>query len=196
MQDIRICYIGDSFVNGTGDPSMLGWTGRVSAWSQNEEREITHYNLGVRRETSADILIRWKTECALRFRDEAEYYVVFSFGVNDGVIEEGKARISLEESIANTRAILLEAKALYKVLMVGPVGIDDEKVNRGINVRDEAFEALCREMEISYIKQYYITKESEVFQKEVGANDGAHPREKGYTLMAKSIFEDARWFFS
>lgn len=26
VQDIRICYIGDSFVNGTGDESCLGGT--------------------------------------------------------------------------------------------------------------------------------------------------------------------------
>jgi hypothetical protein len=28
-KEIRICFIGESFVNGTGDPEFLGWTGRV-----------------------------------------------------------------------------------------------------------------------------------------------------------------------
>jgi len=37
MQDIRICYVGDSFVNGTGDPAKLGWTGRLSASSQSNK---------------------------------------------------------------------------------------------------------------------------------------------------------------
>lgn len=26
---MRICFIGDSFVNGTGDPECLGWAGRI-----------------------------------------------------------------------------------------------------------------------------------------------------------------------
>lgn len=27
---MRICFIGDSFVNGTGDDTCLGWVGRIS----------------------------------------------------------------------------------------------------------------------------------------------------------------------
>ena len=30
-QDIRICFIGDSLVNGTGDEAALGWAGRLCA---------------------------------------------------------------------------------------------------------------------------------------------------------------------
>jgi hypothetical protein len=26
LSEIRICFVGDSFVNGTGDPQCLGWT--------------------------------------------------------------------------------------------------------------------------------------------------------------------------
>jgi lysophospholipase L1-like esterase len=31
MSDLRICFVGDSLTNGTGDPDCLGWTGRVCA---------------------------------------------------------------------------------------------------------------------------------------------------------------------
>jgi lysophospholipase L1-like esterase len=31
--DIRICFVGDSFVNGTGDETALGWAGRLCAVS-------------------------------------------------------------------------------------------------------------------------------------------------------------------
>ncbi|NCO13075.1 MAG: hypothetical protein GW843_02735 [Thiomicrospira sp.] len=31
MTDTRICFIGNSFVNGTGDEKMLGWAGRLRA---------------------------------------------------------------------------------------------------------------------------------------------------------------------
>ena len=51
---MRILAFGDSFVAGVGDPDHLGWIGRAL----RGRREITLYNLGVRRETSADIAAR------------------------------------------------------------------------------------------------------------------------------------------
>ncbi|MGD1712770.1 hypothetical protein [Dapis sp. BLCC M172] len=51
--EIRICFIGDSFVNGTGDPDYLGWTGRICQTFYNQGYDIKYYNLGVRRETIA-----------------------------------------------------------------------------------------------------------------------------------------------
>jgi len=34
MEDVRVCYIGDSFVKGVGDQNKLGWAGRLSNMSQ------------------------------------------------------------------------------------------------------------------------------------------------------------------
>ena len=103
MRDVSICYVGDSFVNGTGDPEKLGWTGRLSAKSQNGNIDITHYNLGIRRNTSEDVLKRWESECQARLPEISDNKVIFSFGVNDTVIENGQKRVSLENSIANTK---------------------------------------------------------------------------------------------
>lgn len=61
-KEIRICFLGESFVNGTGDPEFLGWTGRVCAKSQRKGYEITYYNLGVCAETSTYLKQRWKQE--------------------------------------------------------------------------------------------------------------------------------------
>ena len=59
LNDHRICFIGDSFVQGTGDPECLSWVGRVAAKAQAAGWKITSYNLGVPRDTSRDILARW-----------------------------------------------------------------------------------------------------------------------------------------
>ncbi|EAW38620.1 Lipolytic enzyme, G-D-S-L [Lyngbya sp. PCC 8106] len=90
---MRICFVGDSFVNGVGDPSGLGWTGRVCVEAHQYKDEITVYNLGIRRETSADILKRWSGEVSCRLTSEYDSRVVFSFGVNDTTIEQGKTRV-------------------------------------------------------------------------------------------------------
>ena len=56
---MRLCFIGDSLVNGTGDPTGLGWVGRVTASARRRGHDVTTYNLGIRRDTSADIAARW-----------------------------------------------------------------------------------------------------------------------------------------
>ncbi len=66
MATLRICFIGDSFVNGTGDPTCLGWTGRICAAAIARGHDVTHYNLGIRRQTSTDIQARWQEEVSLR----------------------------------------------------------------------------------------------------------------------------------
>ena len=66
MQSLRICFVGDSLVNGTGDPACLGWTGRVCAAACDAGHDITYYNLGIRRATSADIHGYWRDEVTRR----------------------------------------------------------------------------------------------------------------------------------
>lgn len=58
-EDLRICFVGDSYVNGTSDPDCLGWAGRVAVVARRKGYNFTYYNLGVRRETSTDIAKRW-----------------------------------------------------------------------------------------------------------------------------------------
>lgn len=82
-KEIRICFVGESFVNGTGDPEFLGWTGRVCANVHQKGYEITYYNLGVRAETSRYLKQRWRKEVSYRLPKEYDGRVVFSFGVND-----------------------------------------------------------------------------------------------------------------
>jgi hypothetical protein len=57
---MRICFIGDSLVNGVGDPTGLGWVGRVATAARRRGHDITAYNLGIRRDTSGDIAVRWQ----------------------------------------------------------------------------------------------------------------------------------------
>lgn len=38
MDDLRVCFVGDSFVAGVGDPEQLGWAGRVAARTHSAGR--------------------------------------------------------------------------------------------------------------------------------------------------------------
>jgi acyl-CoA thioesterase I len=81
----RLCFIGDSLTNGTGDDEALGWPGRIVAKARAQGHDVTLYNLGIRRDTSADIASRWRAEVERRLPPmyRAEGRLAFCFGTND-----------------------------------------------------------------------------------------------------------------
>ncbi|HET6502949.1 MAG TPA: GDSL-type esterase/lipase family protein [Amycolatopsis sp.] len=93
-QDLRVCFVGDSFVAGVGDPGHQGWVGRIAARTEHTGRPLTTYNLGVRRDTSANVLARWHVECAPRLPAGCAAMIVLSFGVNDTMLEDGRPRVA------------------------------------------------------------------------------------------------------
>jgi lysophospholipase L1-like esterase len=193
MRDIRICYVGDSFVNGTGDPVKLGWTGRLSTVSQMNDLDITHYNLGVRRETSEDILKRWESECRPRLPKGSENKIIFSFGVNDTVIENGQRRVSLANSIKNAESILSSASKMYDVSMIGVPPIDDDEQNIRIKELDRKYQELCEKLNIPYLSIFNKLYDNEVWREEISLNDGAHPGSKGYEILSNFIKDWDGW---
>src|SRR6202011_3560744 len=104
---IRICFFGDSMVNGTGDDACLGWVGRVCAAARRRGRDLTCYNLGIRRDTSADVLARWQREAEARLLPEHDGRLIFSFGANDCCPGEdiGGARAGPRVGAGNTGSL-------------------------------------------------------------------------------------------
>src|ERR1700734_2624968 len=94
----RVLFFGDSLVAGVGDPSGGGWVARVISACFHGGTPITAYNLGVRRETSAQVLARWRAEAEPRVPSGVHARVVVSFGANDTTIEAGKLRVPADDS--------------------------------------------------------------------------------------------------
>ena len=42
-RDIGLCFVGDSFTAGYGDPKALGWVGRVVSRTHHPDVEVTAY---------------------------------------------------------------------------------------------------------------------------------------------------------
>ncbi|WP_406268207.1 GDSL-type esterase/lipase family protein [Nocardia sp. NBC_00881] len=186
--DLRVCFVGDSFVAGVGDPRCLGWAGRLAAMSHAEGVPLTAYNLGVRRQTSAEILARWHAECAPRLPEGVDARVVLSFGVNDATHENGRPRTTPEESVANL-AKLLERAAEHgwPVLMVAPPPIDDAEHNVRTAALDERFARTCATAQVPYVRIHQQLRANQVWAGEVRAGDGAHPGAAGYEEMTALI---------
>ncbi|MBW4511148.1 MAG: lipase [Scytonematopsis contorta HA4267-MV1] len=187
MKQIRICFLGESFVNGTGDPECLGWTGRICVDANKKGADITYYNLGIRRETSTQLKQRWLQEVSLRLPKEYDGRVVFSFGANDTVEENGKTRVSLSESVVNIREILTQVKELYPVLMVSPPPMLDKEQNLRIANLGKQFSIICQELDIPFLNVFPILEKSDIWMEEIIDYDGAHPRAKGYQIFAEIV---------
>lgn len=193
--DHRICFVGDSFVQGTGDPLCLGWAGRVAQDAVARGVNLTHYNLGIRRDTSGDIAARWQQECAARLPVDCEALVVFSFGVNDTSIFEGVQRVLEEESRTNFQNILHTASSSYKVLMVGPPPMPDSAHKHRVERLDKQFVELAAMLNIPYLSVFEVLRKDEHWLKEAIANDFAHPGRQGYECLAGLVQDWPEWWF-
>ena len=195
MQDIRICFIGDSFVNGTGDETYLGWTGRLCAAALTDDISLTCYDLGVRRNTSTDILQRLEQELTPRLPDFCDGRVVLSCGINDMVIENGQTRVSLETSCSNIRKILQLTSRKFKTLMVGPAPVGDDALNRRIKSVSAAYAHEAKALGIPYIEVFSHLVNDHQYLQESKNNDGYHPKSYGYTEISNIIQASDAWWF-
>lgn len=187
MKVLRICFVGDSFVNGTGDPECLGWTGRICVQACQQGHDITYYNLGVRGETSSDIAARWQDEVFRRLPKDGEGRVVFSFGTNDTTLENGKTRVQVNQSIDNAYNILSLAQQAFPVLMIGLPPLAEVEQNSRNAELSQQFAFVCSQLTIPYLDIFQPLSTSAVWLNEVAANDSYHPASGGYSELAQWV---------
>jgi len=185
---MRICFVGDSMTNGTGDHAHLGWVGRVLQDERKRHPELTGYNLGVRRDRSDQIRAHWKSEVERRLPAEYEGRVVFSFGANDAAQERDPALTMID-----AEAMLTEAKARWPIFMVGVVPIPVEETLRRIRALDQAYVPLCARLGVPFLSVFDELMATPVWLDEARAGDGAHPGAGGYTRMSELILASPVW---
>lgn len=190
---MRICFIGDSFVNGYGDFNHQGWPGRVCAAATARGHDMTCYNLGIRRNTSSDVAVRWRDEALRRLPRGEDGRLVFSFGANDTMIEDGRRRVGDETALSNFQAILAEAASLFPVLMVGPPPVENADHNTRIARLSAKFQSAGREQGLPYLDVFTPLSTSAVWTREVADYDGAHPRADGYAELASLVENWSAW---
>lgn len=182
----QICFVGDSFVAGVGDETALGWTGRLVARQAAAERPVTAYNLGIRGNTSAQILGRIGSEVDQRRSPLRPTRVVVSLGVNDTTYVDGKPRIRPEDSCANLER-LLDIISGDPTLIVGPPAVSDDAQNARIAELSAHFHALCSARGISYVDVFSVLECHPLWRQQVMEGDGAHPRSQGYQALYELV---------
>ena len=188
---VRVCFVGDSFVNGTGDDDGLGWVGRLCAAERRAGADITVYNLGVRRDTSADIRERWRREAEVRLPPGCHGRLVFSFGVNDCALgSSGEApRVEIEAALENARAIVGEASAWLPTLMIGPLPVTERGAhNERVIALSEGLAGVCAEVGSPFFSMVAFAAEvQDTWRAEADRGDGVHPNSQSYAALAEAL---------
>lgn len=184
--DRRVLFFGDSFVAGVGDPSGLGWVGRAVAAAHAAGDPLTAYNLGVRRDTSADVAARWQAEARVRMRAaDASYGIVFGFGTNDAATEDGRVRVAPGHAVdALGRMIEAARDEGLDVFVVGPPPAGEPAWDERVRALSAAFAAVARKRGVPFVETVAALSASAAWRGEVAQGDGSHPAATGYRALA------------
>jgi lysophospholipase L1-like esterase len=200
----RVCFFGDSLVNGVRDAQKGGWPMRLGQSLLNDiGLDATIYNLGIRAETSSDLKNRWYDDATRRKVDEFPLVLVFCFGLNDANHaqergEETTMRVSHAQSLANATDIMTRAREMAPTLWVGPQAVIDggrssKIVNERLEGLNQLFAETARGLEIPYFDVFERTRNDETWQRALRRGDGYHPDTAGYDLLAEMIWQWQGW---
>ena len=191
-RDLAIVFLGGSLVSGVGDPKGQGWVTRVIGRTEHPELELTTYNLGVRGDTSADVLRRWATEVPVRWVGRTERRVVVSVGTNDVLQGVTLARHRL--NLAN----LLDDAATSGVgaFVVSPPPTADAELNERLEVLVEAQGDVCARRGIPFVDCFAPLLGHDQWRTDLAASRVPHhPGQAGYGLIAWLVLHNgwAEW---
>jgi len=188
--DMRLIFIGDSIVAGSGDDECRGWVGRVGTATRRAGVDHTPYNLGIGGNTAADVLARWEHEVTRRLNPEIQNRLVIQVGVNDardGVERDHDACArDLREFIDGSRAIGLEP------LVVGPIPTRQPEESARIGALSERYAVVCTEVKAAFIEVHAALRDSGAFLASLEA-DGYHPDADGYAAIAQVVLHNGWW---
>ncbi|SDT79077.1 Lysophospholipase L1 [Streptomyces sp. TLI_053] len=193
-RNLRCLFLGDSFTQGVGDPEFRGWVGRVAAdcWAGPGAgaAEVTVFNLGVRRNTSADVRARCWGETDVRVLPGADNRLVLSVGSNDAVEEAGRPRVEPDACLANVAALLDGARGRGLVpFVVGPPPVVDAgapHLGRLLSLA-EGIAGVCAARGVPFVDVTAALAADRTWVAEALAADGAHPGAGGYRRLADLV---------
>jgi acyl-CoA thioesterase-1 len=190
MDDLRLLCFGDSFTAGVGDQRGQGWVGRTVEAAFAAGRPLTAYALGVRRETSVEVAVRWRFEAMARRSADADCRVVFAVGANDTTVEHGRQRVTPERSCTALGAMLDQAAAIdLPAAVAGPPPVGDAAQRARAIALSDAFGELCAARAVPFWPVARALDPSRLWLEEQAAGDGAHPGARGYDLLARTLLD-------
>jgi acyl-CoA thioesterase-1 len=206
MTELRVCFIGDSLVLGTGDDDFQGWPGRVMHRERQAGHDVTQYNLGIRGDTTTMIEARWRAEAEARLPSGNPRALVFSFGCNDMAMDGGELRNTPEDAVASARRMINEAKEWLPTLWIGPMPVNDDDMpfssapgrerylssSRNVQLSD-MFEDAAADLGVPYLDLFTPLMANSDWPQFYIKGDGVHPTRDGYATIAEHVIGWDAW---
>lgn len=192
----RICFIGASTTEGMGDPSGLGWPGRLSAVKQGR---VVSYNLGIRGQTVVQIERRAVPEITARITSYDQGGIVLGCPLNELPRNAvGDAFIEIAPALRRYEKLILSLKDIAPVIVVGPPPVAEAKLpffsevagqdyyfkNTDIAAHDATMRDLCLSCGVTYISVFQHLSKDVEYLAGLNVNDGLHTNGKGYAAQA------------
>ncbi len=187
--DRRILFFGDSYVAGVGDPTGLGWAGRVVTASYEAGLPLTAYELGVRGDTSADVAARFEAEARARTGNAAASYgVVLSFGANDMTEVDKRLRVPPGIAVRTLDGLIdhIESNG-HGIFVVGPPPVGDREQDERIAELSNQLAHVVSHRGLPFVDTAKRLLADDDWRSEAAANDGSHPGAGGYAALADLV---------
>ena len=187
--DRRVLFFGDSYVAGVGDPTGLGWVGRVVAASCDAGLPITAYALGVRGHTSVDVAARFELEMQARTGNPAAYYgVVLCVGANDMTEVDKRLRVPPGIAVRTLNELIDRSEANgHSVFVVGPPPVGDHDQDERIAELSNQLAHVATHRGLPFVDAAKRLLSHDGWRSEAAANDASHPAAGGYAALADLV---------
>ena len=188
--DMRLLFIGDSVVAGSGDDECRGWVGRVGSATRRAGVDHTPYNLGIGGDTAGDVLARWEQEVTRRLNPDIENRLVVQVGVNDA--RDGVERPA-DDSARDLVAFVEGARGIgLDPLVVGPIPTLQDEESERVAALSRRFAAECEMLGAAFVEVHAGLRDNGVFLAGL-QTDGYHPDADGYAEIAQVVLHNGWW---
>ena len=138
------------------------------------------HNLGVRGDTTAGVLERWRSEVGRRLEDGADNRLVVAVGAGDvdGGISLARTRLNLANVVDEAAADGLQP------FVVGPPPRADRAFNDRLRAVVDAERDVCERRSVPFVDCFEPLLSHEQWAADLSTGDGVHPGQAGYGLLA------------
>lgn len=185
-------FFGDSLTLGVNDSEIPGgWVSRLAQMAGRaglcHYPPATFYNLGARRQKTADIAKRWQAEVKNRDMPGIASKLFFCVGVVDMAGPSGAEPQSLTDALAGLEQILAAAKDQAPTLIVSPPPIANVEARRRISALCAMQADLSRKFSLPYVDINADLENCAAYMNDLA--DGLHPGPAGSQAMADLLFQ-------
>ena len=177
-------FFGDSVTLGVNDAPAGGWVARLAGKAADRGLSVppdTFYNLGVRKNSSRDILARWESEYKARAIEGCPATLVFCFGTVDMAAPHAVPNVPVGESAANAREMLAKAKEHGSVILVSAPPVKDEEHCQRIEALCTAYASIAKAVDVPFVDIFHPLLELGYVD---DLADGVHPGPRGNEMIA------------